>query len=41
MRTLSPQEISVDQVLIHLEPPQPIPATGEARRGEGGEDEGP
>lgn len=30
----------VDQVLIHLEP-LPIPATAEARRGEGGKDEGP
>ncbi len=32
---------NVDQVLIHLEPPLPISATAEARRGEGGEDEGP
>ncbi len=40
-RRLKERLDSVDQVLIHLEPPLPIPATGEARRGEGGEDEGP
>lgn len=32
---------NVDQVLIHLEPPLPVPVTVRAGRGEGGEDEGP
>ncbi|MFQ5886630.1 MAG: cation transporter dimerization domain-containing protein, partial [Anaerolineae bacterium] len=40
-RRLKERLDNVDQVLIHLEPPQPIPATGGVRRGEGGEDEGP
>jgi len=32
MRTLTPQEINVDQVLIHLEPPLPTPAKGWKKR---------
>lgn len=40
-RRLKERLKNVDQVLIHLEPPQPIRATDEARRREGGEDEGP
>ncbi len=32
---------NVEQVLIHLEPPLPISATAEARRGQGGENERP
>ncbi|MGB5932494.1 MAG: cation-efflux pump [Anaerolineae bacterium] len=40
-RRLKERLENVGQVLIHLEPPLPIPATAEAGRGEGGEDERP
>jgi len=40
-RRLKERLDNVDQVLIHLEPPLPLPATAEARRGEGGKSERP
>ncbi len=40
-RRLKERLKNVDQVLIHLEPPLPSPATGEVRRREGGENERP